>query len=76
MGNMIVDLLYYDSELYDIETAKHMYDVYCEAFPGHVPLMLPKGVEVFRDMPLDMLKSVRTFLNEIIEDKEREVIEE
>lgn len=74
---MIVDMIKiptdeYGIPLYDVEQTKNMLNKYEELFPDHQIFMMPDKMKLWEDLDIDVLKSMRQFLDEIITSKEIE----
>lgn len=74
---MIVDMMRiptdkYGDPLYDIDEIKNMLEQYSKLFPEHQVFAMPDKIKIWEDLDIEVLKSMRNFLDEIITSKEIE----
>ena len=77
MKNTIIDLIRIpvdeDGVLkYSIDEVQELYNKYREVFEGHCVFVMPADFTIWEDLDLTALKSIRSFLDEVIEKKEKE----
>jgi hypothetical protein len=77
MKNTIIDLIRIpvdeDGVLkYSIDEVRELYNKYSEVFKGHRIFAMPADFTIWEDLDLTALKSIRSFLDEVIEKKEKE----
>lgn len=74
---MIVDMMRIPTDkhgdpLYDIDEIRTMLEQYAKLFPEHQVFAMPDKIKIWEDLDIDILKSMRKFLDEIITSKEIE----
>lgn len=74
---MIVDFLRipvdeYGGLKYDMEEVRDIYNAYHNLYPDHMMFAMPADMTIWEDLDITSLKSIRDFLNEVIETKEKE----
>jgi hypothetical protein len=77
MKNTIIDLIRIpvdeDGVLkYSIDEVQELYNKYSEVFEDHSVFAMPADFTIWEDLDLIALKSIRSFLDEVIEKKEKE----
>jgi len=74
---MIIDMIRiptdeYGDLLYDMDEVRTMLEQYAKLFPEHQVFAMPDKIKIWEDLDIDVLKSMRKFLDEIITSKEIE----
>lgn len=74
---MIVDMMRIPTDkhgdlLYDMDEIRTMLEQYSKLFPEHQVFAIPDKIKIWEDLDIDVLKSMRQFLDEIITSKEIE----
>ena len=77
MKNTIIDLIRIpvdeDGVLkYSIDEVQELQNKYREVFKGHSVFVMPADFTIWEDLDLIALESIRSFLDEVIEKKEKE----
>ena len=77
MKNTIVDLIRIPVDedgilKYSIDEVQEFYNKYREVFEDHCVFVMPADFTIWEDLDLIALKSIRSFLDEVIEKKEKE----
>lgn len=57
---------------YSIDEVQEFYNKYREVFEDHCVFVMPADLTIWEDLDLIALKSIRSFLDEVIEKKEKE----
>ena len=76
MTNTIIDFIRLPVDengvmIYDFDQAYQMFEGWQKLFPDHQAFMMPANITVWQDLDIMSLKSIRDYLNEIIEKKEQ-----
>lgn len=76
MKNTIIDLIRIpvneDGDLlYDMDWARNFYDNYTKMFPDHKAFMMPADITIWEDLDIITLKTLYSFLGDIIKQKEQ-----
>ena len=74
---MIVDMIRiptdkYGDLLYDMDDVRVMFEQYAKLFPEHQVVAMPDKIKIWEDLDIEVLQSMRNFLDEIITSKEIE----
>jgi len=74
---MIIDMMRiptdkYGDPLYDMDEIKNMLDQYAKLFPEHHVFAVPDKIKIWEDLDIDVLQSIRNYLDEVITSKEIE----
>lgn len=77
MKNTIIDFIRVPVDergdmIYDMEEIDNFWQAYKNLFPDHKGFLMPANITIWQDLDLVSLKSVRDYLNTIIEQKEKE----
>ena len=72
INTIMIDIFYYDIDKYDIDEIRQMYDNVKKALPEEdVLIAIPKGINLYLDVPIDTLYYYRKMLDDIIEERQR-----
>ena len=74
---MIVDMIRiptdeYGNLLYNIDEVRTMFEQYAKLFPDRQVFAMPDKIKIWEDLDIEVLQSMRNFLDEIITSKEIE----
>ena len=79
MKNTIIDFIRIPVDengglLYALDEVYDMFQAYHKLYPDHEAFMMPADISIWEDLDLTSLKSIRDYLNEVIEKKEKDKI--
>ena len=74
---MIVDMMRIPTDkygvlLYDFNDVQKMIEQYTTLFPTHQVIAMPDQIKIWEDLDIDILKNLKQYLEEIIQEKEKQ----
>ena len=76
INTIMVNIFYFDIDKYDMDEVRGMYNQIAKVLPPEDTIVaIPKGCNLYLDVPIDMLYYYRQMFDDLIEERQRSNID-